>query len=187
LGICRSLTRAVYMKGDADKMMQMRLSVKTAVAAAVAVICGISIAGVMLQNPENEKCEVYRSLAEDELDTVETSKDAPREAEAVIVRGRVIDVLEKEEQISLVIRVENQEESGLSDQVEVLVSDYFYGQVLEWLGRSSLRGRRVSLMAESYNYLDYYKLSSEQELFVRVRNNGRMVYENIEQEILVEE
>lgn len=162
-----------------------------------AAACALAVLGIMKLLPHTARQEtgqipesaVYRSVEEDEIqDGVEET--VPEEAVVFTVLGEVAQVEENENDIILIITVEEQDNNELSDEIEVVISQQLYKDLLAYEqenGDVKLIGYPVMALVEKYNWLDYYKLSREDNFYFQCSDEeGQIVYQNLDGDVIRE-
>lgn len=137
-------------------------------------------------SPENS---MYRSM--DEPDVVQYSVDeevSPVESEPIEVMGTVADITEDSNGVALTVTVDNQDVSGLENQVQVILSEDLYEKLQEYGKEHKLqtfKGMPVILYIETYNWLDYYKVINNDSFYLQeVTQDGAILYKNLDGDIL---
>lgn len=164
------------------------------VSAAACTLVVISAVNVISQwkhddtttNPGNL---MYRSM--DEPDVAQYSvgvEESPVESEPVEVFGTIGQITEDSNGIALTVTVDNQDVTGLGDQVQVILTEDLYEKMQEYQkehGMESFYGIPVILYVEAYNWLDYYKVINDDSLYLQeITQDGDIFYKNLDGDIL---
>lgn len=136
------------------------------------------------QMPESA---MYRSVEEDEVD-VQMEEAIPEEATVLEVLGQVLKVEESDKETILLIKVDEQDKNELASEIEVVVSEKFYEELLAYEADddiTELIGLHVIIYVEKYNWLEYFKLNQEDNFYFQTTDeDGQIIYRNLDGDLL---
>ena len=163
----------------------------SAAACALVVLSAVKVIPQWKQNDTtaNPKNTMYRTMDEPDVAQFSVGEEAsPVESEPVEVVGSMVDITEDSNGIALTVTVDNQDVTGLGDQVQVILSEDLYEKMQEYRKEHELEtfyGIPVILYVETYNWLDYYKVINDDGLYLQEKTeDGAILYKNLDGDIL---
>lgn len=163
----------------------------SAAACALVVLSAVKVIPQWKQNntTTNPKNTMYRSMEEPDVAQYSVGEEvSPIESEPVEVVGTMVDITEDSNGIALTVTVDNQDVTGLENQVRVILSEDLYEKMQEYRKEHELEtfyGMPVILYVETYNWLDYYKVINDDGLYLQEKTeDGVIRYKNLDGDIL---
>lgn len=176
--------------------MRHRIYATLSVAATSAVVLlgAVKVLPLVRQEQTEELPESisYQALPQERsLLRNEPNEEAPVEATQIQVKG-IVDTVEKQGNDEIMkVTLEADSAFNQESEVEIILSSYFYEELVEY-GKeedtSWLVGQKVLLYLEKYNWLEYYKLVNDDELYLQEETeDGATIYRNLYEDEIIDE